>query len=447
MIIVRKIVPVFSCYHLRIAYREEFGLDTNTTITTYMQGVGQQAKQAAQILANTETSTKNNALLRIAEVMLERADWLKAENAKDLAAGREKGLDAAMLDRLTLTDKTLAGMAEGVRQVATLADPIGTITDLSYRPSGIQVGKMRVPLGVVGIIYESRPNVTVDAAALCLKSGNATILRGGSEAIHSNQAIAACVRVGLEAVGLPSACVQVVETTDRAAVGELLRMAQYVDVIVPRGGKGLIERVSAESRIPVIKHLDGICHVYIDDQADLEKAVKVSVNAKTHRYGVCNAMETLLVAEGVAAQVLPTLAEAYIAKGVELRGCEQTCALLPACVAATEADWSTEYLAPILSIKVVADMAAAITHINTYGSQHTDAIITENYTRARAFLRQVDSSSVMVNASTRFADGFEYGLGAEIGISTDKIHARGPVGLEGLTSQKYVVLGDGHIRQ
>ncbi|MGB3917646.1 MAG: glutamate-5-semialdehyde dehydrogenase [Thiothrix litoralis] len=411
-----------------------------------MQGIGQQAKQAAQVLANTDTSIKNNALLRIAEVILERADWLKAENAKDLAAGREKGLDAAMLDRLTLSDKTLAGMAEGVRQVATLADPIGTITDLSYRPSGIQVGKMRVPLGVVGIIYESRPNVTVDAAALCLKSGNATILRGGSEAIHSNQAIAACVRAGLEAAGLPAACVQVVETTDRAAVGELLRMAQYVDVIVPRGGKSLIERVSAESRIPVIKHLDGICHVYIDDQADLDKAVKIAVNAKTHRYGVCNAMETLLVAEGVAAQVLPALAEEYAAKGVELRGCEQTRALLPACVPATEEDWSTEYLAPILAIRVVADMAAAITHINTYSSQHTDAIITENYTRARAFLRQVDSSSVMVNASTRFADGFEYGLGAEIGISTDKIHARGPVGLEGLTSQKYVVLGDGHIR-
>ncbi len=421
-------------------------MDTINTIATYMQGIGQQAKQAAQVLANTDTSIKNNALLRIAEVILERADWLKAENAKDLAAGREKGLDAAMLDRLTLSDKTLAGMAEGVRQVATLADPIGTITDLSYRPSGIQVGKMRVPLGVVGIIYESRPNVTVDAAALCLKSGNATILRGGSEAIHSNQAIAACVRAGLEAAGLPAACVQVVETTDRAAVGELLRMAQYVDVIVPRGGKSLIERVSAESRIPVIKHLDGICHVYIDDQADLDKAVKIAVNAKTHRYGVCNAMETLLVAEGVAAQVLPALAEEYAAKGVELRGCEQTRALLPACVPATEEDWSTEYLAPILAIRVVADMVAAITHINTYSSQHTDAIITENYTRARAFLRQVDSSSVMVNASTRFADGFEYGLGAEIGISTDKIHARGPVGLEGLTSQKYVVLGDGHIR-
>jgi glutamate-5-semialdehyde dehydrogenase len=423
------------------------GLDTIENIHSYMQNIGQQAKQAALTLANADTQVKNNALLHIADALMARADWLKSENAKDLVAGKAKGLDAAMLDRLTLSDKTIAGMAEGVRQVATLADPIGTVTDLSYRPSGIQVGKMRVPLGVVGIIYESRPNVTVDAAALCLKSGNATILRGGSEAIHSNQAIAACVREGLEAAGLPAAGVQVVETTDRAAVGELLRMAQYVDVIVPRGGKGLIERVSAESRIPVIKHLDGICHVYIDDQGDVDKAIKVAVNAKTHRYGVCNAMETLLVAEGIAGQVLPVLAEQYSAKGVELRGCAKTCAILPACTLATEEDWSTEYLAPILSIRIVPDMAAAIAHINHYGSHHTDAIITENYTRARAFLRQVDSSSVMVNASTRFADGFEYGLGAEIGISTDKIHARGPVGLEGLTSQKYVVLGDGHIRQ
>lgn len=416
-------------------------------IFAYMQGIGQQAKQASKILANTDTSVKNQALLSIADTLLARADWLKSENAKDLAAGRAKGLDAAMLDRLTLSDKTITGMAEGVRQVATLPDPIGTITDMNYRPSGIQVGKMRVPLGVVGIIYESRPNVTVDAAALCLKSGNATILRGGSEAIHSNQAIAACVRDGLLAAGLPSASVQVVETVDRAAVGELLRMAQYVDVIVPRGGKGLIERVSAESRIPVIKHLDGICHVYIDDQADAAKAIAVAVNAKTHRYGVCNAMETLLVAEAIAADILPALAAEYAAKGVELRGCERTCALLPQAISATAEDWSTEYLAPILAIRVVPDMAAAITHINDYGSHHTDAIITENYTRARAFLRQVDSSSVMVNASTRFADGFEYGFGAEIGISTDKIHARGPVGLEGLTSQKFVVLGDGHIRQ
>ena len=421
-------------------------METIENVAAYMQQIGVQAKQAAQVLAKIETKTKNEALLHIADNLLAKAEWLKAENAKDLAAGKAKGLDAAMLDRLTLTDKTIAGMAEGVRQVAALADPIGTITDMSYRPSGIQVGKMRVPLGVVGIIYESRPNVTVDAAALCLKSGNATILRGGSEAIHSNRAIAACVRSGLEAAGLPASCVQVVETTDRAAVGELLRMSQYVDVIVPRGGKSLIERVSAESRIPVIKHLDGICHVYIDDQADIAKAVTVAINAKTHRYGVCNAMETLLVAKGIAAQVLPTLADAYLNKGVELRGCEQTRAILPACIPATEEDWSTEYLAPILSIRIVADMAEAITHINHYGSHHTDAIITENYTRARAFLREVDSSSLMVNASTRFADGFEYGLGAEIGISTDKIHARGPVGLEGLTSQKYVVFGDGHIR-
>lgn len=416
-------------------------------IVVYMQRIGQQAKQAAKILADADTSVKNHALLTIADTLLARAEWLKSENAKDLAAGRAKGLDAAMLDRLTLSDKTIAGMAEGVRQVAMLPDPIGTITDLNYRPSGIQVGKMRVPLGVVGIIYESRPNVTVDAAALCLKSGNATILRGGSEAIHSNQAIAACIRDGLEAANLPCASVQVVETVDRAAVGELLRMTQYVDVIVPRGGKSLIERVSAESRIPVIKHLDGICHVYIDDQADVAKAIAVAVNAKTHRYGVCNAMETLLVAEAIAPAVLPALAAEYTAKGVELRGCERTCALLPQAIPATVEDWSTEYLAPILAIRIVPDMAAAIEHIGQYGSHHTDAIITENYTRARTFLRQVDSSSVMVNASTRFADGFEYGLGAEIGISTDKIHARGPVGLEGLTSQKFVVLGDGHIRQ
>ena len=421
-------------------------MKTIENVAAYMQSIGAQAKQAAQVLAKVETKIKNEALLHIADNLLAKAEWLKAENAKDLAAGKAKGLDAAMLDRLTLTDKTIAGMAEGVRQVAALADPIGTITDMSYRPSGIQVGKMRVPLGVVGIIYESRPNVTVDAAALCLKSGNATILRGGSEAIHSNRAIAQCVCDGLQAAGLPASCVQVVETTDRAAVGELLRMAAFVDVIVPRGGKSLIERVSAESRIPVIKHLDGICHVYIDDQADITKAVTVAINAKTHRYGVCNAMETLLVAQGIAAQVLPTLAEAYTNKGVELRGCEQTRHILPACLAATEADWSTEYLAPILSIRIVADMAEAIAHINHYGSHHTDAIMTENYTRARAFLREVDSSSVMINASTRFADGFEYGLGAEIGISTDKIHARGPVGLEGLTSQKYVVLGDGHVR-
>ncbi|MGL4186639.1 MAG: glutamate-5-semialdehyde dehydrogenase [Thiotrichaceae bacterium] len=412
-----------------------------------MQQLGKQARQASRILANTDTQQKNQALLYIAEALEANAATLKAENAKDLAAGRDKGLDDAMLDRLTVSDKTIASMAEGVRQVASLADPIGTISDMNYRPSGIQIGKMRVPLGVVGIIYESRPNVTVDAAALCLKSGNATILRGGSEAIHSNRAVAECVKQGLAKAGLPSAAVQVIETTDRAAVGELLRMQDYVDVIVPRGGKSLIERVSRESKIPVIKHLDGICHVYIDDQAEQTKAIKVAMNAKTHRYGVCNAMETLLVAEAIAPEILPPLADQLLAKGVELRGCEQTRALLPNINAASEADWSTEYLAPILSIKIVPDMAAAIEHINHYGSHHTDAIITENFTRARQFLREVDSSSVMVNASTRFADGFEYGFGAEIGISTDKIHARGPVGLEGLTSQKYIVLGDGHIRQ
>lgn len=416
-------------------------------IADYMQQLGKQARQASRILANTDTQQKNQALLYIAEALEANAATLKAENAKDLAAGRDKGLDDAMLDRLTVSDKTIASMAEGVRQVASLADPIGTISDMNYRPSGIQIGKMRVPLGVVGIIYESRPNVTVDAAALCLKSGNATILRGGSEAIHSNRAIAECVKQGLAKAGLPSAAVQVIETTNRAAVGELLRMQDYVDVIVPRGGKSLIERVSRESKIPVIKHLDGICHVYIDDQADQTKAIKVAMNAKTHRYGVCNAMETLLVAEAIAPEILPPLADQLLAKGVELRGCEQTRALLPNINAASEADWSTEYLAPILSIKIVPDMAAAIEHINHYGSHHTDAIITENFTRARQFLREVDSSSVMVNASTRFADGFEYGFGAEIGISTDKIHARGPVGLEGLTSQKYIVLGDGHIRQ
>ena len=416
-------------------------------IADYMQQLGKQARQASRILASTDTQQKNQALLYIAEALEANAATLKAENAKDLAAGRDKGLDDAMLDRLTVSDKTIAGMAEGVRQVAGLADPIGTISDMNYRPSGIQIGKMRVPLGVVGIIYESRPNVTVDAAALCLKSGNATILRGGSEAIHSNRAIADCVKQGLAKAGLPSTAVQVIETTDRAAVGELLKMQEFVDVIVPRGGKSLIERVSRESKIPVIKHLDGICHVYIDDQADQTKAIKVAMNAKTHRYGVCNAMETLLVAEAIAPEVLPPLADQLLAKGVELRGCAQTRALLPIINAATEEDWSTEYLAPILSIKIVPDMAAAIEHINQYGSHHTDAIITENFTRARQFLREVDSSSVMVNASTRFADGFEYGFGAEIGISTDKIHARGPVGLEGLTSQKYIVLGDGHIRQ
>ena len=416
-------------------------------ISQYMQTLGQQARKASRAIARADTGLKNQALLATAEALNAARSELEAANAKDLDNGRSNGLDSALLDRLALTPKVIDTMIEGLRQVAALPDPVGEITDMNFRPSGIQLGKMRVPLGVIGIIYESRPNVTVEAASLCLKSGNAVILRGGSEAIHSNQAIAKCLAAGLEAAGLPAATVQVVETTDRAAVGELITMPEYVDVIVPRGGKGLIERISKEASVPVIKHLDGICHVYIDDQADPVKAVNIAVNAKTHRYGTCNTMETLLVADSVAAELLPKLAEAYAAKGVELRGCDKTRAVLPDVVPATEEDWSTEYLAPVLAVKVVSSLDEAIDHINDYGSHHTDAIVTENYTLARRFLAEVDSSSVMVNASTRFADGFEYGLGAEIGISTDKIHARGPVGLEGLTSQKYVVFGDGHIRQ
>ncbi|MGB4499434.1 MAG: glutamate-5-semialdehyde dehydrogenase [Methylococcaceae bacterium] len=416
-------------------------------IQTYMQTLGQQAKNAARILSHTDTNLKNRALIAIANALQENQATLISENQKDLVAGKKNGLDDASLDRLTLTAKGIQSMIDGLIQVAALPDPIGEITDLSYRPSGIQVGQMRVPLGVIGIIYESRPNVTVDAAALCLKSGNACILRGGSEAIHSNQAIAACVKQGLIEAELPEAAVQIVETTDRAAVGELITMKDFVDVIVPRGGKNLIERISNEATIPVIKHLDGICHVYIDDKADIEKAIRIAVNAKTHRYGVCNAMETLLVAESIDSKVLTQLAEIYHSKGVELRGCAKTCSLLPKnCIRATEEDWHTEYLAPILSIKIVSGIDEAMNHIHQYSSQHTEAIVTEDYTLARRFLREVDSSSVMVNASTRFADGFEYGLGAEIGISTDKLHARGPVGLKGLTSLKYIVLGDGHIR-
>jgi len=412
----------------------------------YMQSLGQQARAASRAMALADSNAKNRALENIATAVLLDSARLLAANAKDVTAAQADGLDAASIDRLTLTEKTLKGMAEGLRQIAALPDPIGEISDLKFRPSGIQVGKMRVPLGVIGIIYESRPNVTADAAGLCLKSGNAAILRGGSEAIHSNQAIAACVHQGLREAGLPETAVQVVNTTDRAAVGELITMKDYVDVIVPRGGKGLIERVSNEARIPVIKHLHGVCHVYIDDEADLAKAIRIADNAKTHRYGVCNAMETLLVNAGVAAQVLPELCAIYLKKGVELRGDEAARAVVAQMKTATEEDWRTEYLAPILAVRVVADLDAAIAHINTYGSQHTDSIVTENYSKAMRFLREVDSSSVMVNASTRFADGFEYGLGAEIGISTDKIHARGPVGLEGLTSQKYIVLGSGQIR-
>jgi glutamate-5-semialdehyde dehydrogenase len=416
-------------------------------IPEYMQTIGKNAKQAAKALSAAETAQKNLALVAIADLLIEKAEWLEAENQKDLQAGQENGLDDAMLDRLRLTNKVIAGMAEGLKQIAALPDPVGEMTDVSYRPTGIQVGKMRVPLGVIGIIYESRPNVTADAAGLCLKSGNATILRGGSEAIHSNQAIASCIHQGLEMAGLPQEAVQVIETTDRSAVGELLRMKDYVDIIIPRGGKGLIERVSAESLVPVIKHLDGVCHVYIDDEADMDQAVRIAFNAKTHRYGVCNAMETLLVADSVAHKVLPVLAELYVQENVELRGCEKTCTYVPDCVEATDDDWMAEYLAPVLAIRVVDDMEQAMDHINTYGSHHTDSIVTQNYSKARAFMREVDSSSVMVNASTRFADGFEYGLGAEIGISTDKLHVRGPVGLEGLTTQKFVVFGDGHIRQ
>jgi glutamate-5-semialdehyde dehydrogenase len=415
-------------------------------VQTYIHGVGRAARSASRLLARADTAAKDLALVRIAEAIEANRARLLAANAEDVAQARTRGLEPALLDRLALTDKGVSAMAQGLREIAALPDPIGEITDLRFRPSGIQVGRMRVPLGVVGIIYEARPNVTADAAGLCLKSGNAAILRGGSEAIRCNQAVAACVHEGLRAAGLPETAVQVIDTTDRAAVGELLAMKEHVDVIVPRGGKGLIERVSRESRIPVIKHLDGICHVYIDDRADLEKAVRIADNAKTQRYGTCNTMETLLVHAAIAGRVLPPLAGIYAAKGVELRGCERARAIVPAMKQVTDEDWATEYLAPILAVRVVDDLDAAIEHISTWGSQHTDAIVTEDYSRARRFLREVDSSSVMVNASTRFADGFEYGLGAEIGISTDKLHARGPVGLEGLTSLKFVVLGDGQVR-
>lgn len=416
-------------------------------VKEYMTRVGQQARAAARALSRVETKLKNAALEAIAAAIEADEAALLAANGLDMEAGRKSGLDAALLDRLELTSKGIAGMAEGIRQIIALPDPVGSITDMSFRPSGIQVGKMRVSLGVVGIIYESRPNVTADAAALCLKSGNAAILRGGSEAINSNRAIANCIHAGLEKAGLPTSAVQVVDTTDRDAVGMMITMPEYVDVIIPRGGKRLIERISAEAKVPVIKHLDGICHVYIDDEADIEKAIQIAFNAKTHRYGVCNAMETLLVAEGIAEAILPELCGMYREKGVELRGCVTTQRLIPGVLPAVEQDWCTEYLAAVISIRVVKDMDEAMDHIAQYSSHHTEAIVTENYTKARRFLREVDSSSVIVNASTRFADGFEYGLGAEIGISTDKFHVRGPVGLEGLTSQKYIVLGDGHIRQ
>ncbi|NJD23910.1 MAG: glutamate-5-semialdehyde dehydrogenase [Betaproteobacteria bacterium] len=415
-------------------------------IKDYMQAVGRQARAASRRLAMASTAEKNAALLHIAAAIRRKKAALVAANAEDLAAARAAGLDTALLDRLTLSEKGVDGMAEGVEQVAKLPDPIGEMTDIKYRPSGIQVGKMRVPLGVIGIIYEARPNVTADAAALCLKSGNAAILRGGSEAIRSNRAIATLVQEGLQAAGLPAECVQVIDTTDRSAVGELITMREFVDVIVPRGGKGLIARLLAESRVPMIQHLDGNCHVYLDEDADPNKALRIVENAKTQRYGTCNTAESLLVDRTVAAMLLPPIAAMLLGKGVEIRGCDETRCLVPDAVPATEEDYATEYLAPVISVKVVAGIDEAIEHINRYSSHHTDAIVTDNHPKAMRFLREVDSASVMINASTRFADGFEYGLGAEIGISTDKIHARGPVGLEGLTSQKWVVLGDGHVR-
>jgi glutamate-5-semialdehyde dehydrogenase len=415
-------------------------------IKRYMDGVGREARAASRLMAKADTASKNRALEAIAEAVLRESDRLLEANARDIEGAKSRNLEPALIDRLTLSGKGIAGMSEGLLQIASLPDPVGEISDLKFRPSGIQVGRMRVPLGVIGIIYEARPNVTADAAGLCLKSGNAAILRGGSEALYCNQAIAAMVHEGLRAAGLPETAVQVISTADRAAVGELVTMKEYVDVIVPRGGKGLIERISSEATIPVIKHLHGVCHVYIDDSADMDKALKIAVNAKTQRYGTCNTMETLLVAAGMAESILPRLCAIYLQSGVELRGDAVSRKLVAGMKEATEEDWKTEYLAPILSIRIVRDLDEAINHINVYGSQHTDAIVTEDYSRARRFLREVDSSSVMVNASTRFADGFEYGLGAEIGISTDKIHARGPVGLEGLTSQKYIVLGDGQVR-
>lgn len=417
-----------------------------TDLAAYMQEVGRNARLAGREVASAATAVKNAALHALANRIEQDGERLMIANRQDLEQARASGLDDALLDRLTLTEKGVAAMADGVRQVAALPDPVGEITDLKMRPSGIQVGRMRVPLGVVGIIYESRPNVTADAAALCLKSGNAVILRGGSEAWRSNQAIAVCLRAALAEAGLPETAAQVLDTTDRDAVGHLVAMPEWVDVIVPRGGRGLIERVAREARVPVIKHLDGVCHVYIDAAADRDKALRIALNAKTQRYGTCNTMETLLVDAAVAADLLPELGMRFAKAGVSLRGCSQTCALLPGTQPATETDWRTEYLAPILAIRVVDGLNAAIDHINTHGSGHTDAIVTQDYSRAQRFLREVDASSVMVNASTRFADGYEYGLGAEIGISTDKFHARGPVGLEGLTSLKWVVLGDGHIR-
>ena len=415
-------------------------------LNAYMLDLGARARAAAQSLAGAPTHAKNAALVAIADAIEDRTPAVKSANRRDLDAGRSSGLAAPLLDRLELTDARIRSMAEGLRQIAALPDPVGEVSDLRMQPSGLQIGRMRVPLGVIGIIYESRPNVTADAAALCLKSGNATILRGGSEALASNLAIAECIHAGLAAAGLPRDAVEVVETRDRAAVGMLIAMDAHVDVIVPRGGKGLIERISRDARVPVIKHLDGNCHVFIDDRADPDMAATVAFNAKTYRYGICGAMETLLVGRGIAPRVLPALAEQFTGAGVELRGCEETRGLVADATPATEEDWETEYLAPILAVRVVGDVDEAMTHIGRYGSGHTDAIVTEDLGRARRFMAEVDSSSVMVNAPTCFCDGFEYGLGAEIGISTNKLHARGPVGLEGLTTQKYIVLGNGQVR-
>ena len=431
---------------MSIAVKNEIESPT-IDIKQYMAQLGERARQAAEVLSYADPEIKNAALLNIASAIDTHRERIRSENGVDMRVGKSAGLDDAMLDRLLLSDARIDAMIDGLQQIVSLADPVGEISELVYRPSGIQVGKMRVPLGVIGIIYESRPNVTIDAAGLCLKSGNASILRGGKEAIHSNQAIYHCVQQGLKQAGLPESCVQVVNTVDREAVGEMLNMNATIDVIIPRGGKSLIERVASESNIPVIKHLEGVCHVYIDDRADHRKALDITLNAKTRRYGVCNALETLLVADQIAAAVMPDLIKAFTDSEVELRGCPRARQFDTAVIAAADdEDWETEYLAAILSIKIIDDMEQAIAHINRYGSHHTDAIVTEDYTRAREFLRRVDSSSVMVNASTAFADGFEYGLGAEIGVSTDKLHARGPVGLIGLTSQKYIVLGDGHIR-
>jgi glutamate-5-semialdehyde dehydrogenase len=416
-------------------------------IESYMQKLGEQARAASHEIAKASTVQKNSALKAIAKLIDESREQLMASNKLDLDAGAGKGLDAPLMDRLELTPGRIDTMIEGLNQVASLDDPVGEIGDLKFRPSGIQVGRMRVPLGVIGIIYESRPNVTCEAASLCLKSGNATILRGGSEALHSNQAIAACIAAGLDEAGLSKNVIQVLDRTDRDAVGLLITMPEFVDVIIPRGGKGLIERISNDAKVPVIKHLDGNCHLYVDDRADIEKSISVAINAKTQRYGTCCTLESLLVAEEIAAEVLPELFRQYKEHGVEIRACEKIRAICDDLETATESDWGEEYLAPVISAKMVSGIDEAIAHINKHSSQHTESIMTEDYNRAQRFLREVDSSSVMINASTRFADGFEYGLGAEIGISTDKLHARGPVGLEGLTSRKYIVLGDGHIRQ